>query len=597
MVDVRITSIGVRNHRDKDKESDVNHSYSASSQTMHQINHKKGTTMKSSVAILIGLAGMLCLVIPATAIAAGTPAGTVISNFATMNYKDLAGNAYPAFNSNTISITVKQVAGVAINPPTSAHTSGDSTYQTYSIVVTNTGNGTDIFDLLVGSSQNWTPQLFLDANRNGVLDASERTAGPITVTPAIAADSTLYLIARIFTPANTVDGTIDLMTVTATSQFKNTVTVSGFYTTTNSAAVVSMSNAAAPTNPQPGQPVTFTVGYSNSGTAAALTAVGSDVLSTNLTFVNGSIVAPGGTTASYNSSNRTITWTIGRIGGGQSGTLTFQVTVNAGVLAGSVISNQAGLAFTDSANGAARNITSPSTSITVAQFVSGIPTINPQTQSIDVGLNAQYRITLQNNGNGPDSTRITTSSSLGLLWTYWVDANNDGIYGNDGDYTINVSNTGKILPNGGLLNLIAVTTIPALTPDHAIDSTKFTFTSLSNPAVSGTIVGVITVKAPVMSLVKSYAVFGGGESITGAKIVFTVAYHNNGTGAAQSIIVSDIIPTHMTYVANSIKYNGTAQTDDVDGDVAQFTSGVAIVNLGNVGAGASGTIEFSALIQ
>jgi len=67
MVDVRITSIGVRNHRDKDKESDVNHSYSASSQTMHQINHKKGTTMKSSVAILIGLAGMLCLVIPATA--------------------------------------------------------------------------------------------------------------------------------------------------------------------------------------------------------------------------------------------------------------------------------------------------------------------------------------------------------------------------------------------------------------------------------------------------------------------------------------------------------------------------------------------------
>ena len=553
--------------------------------------------MKHSIVIFIGLVCLFCLLVPASAIAAGTPAGTVITNFATMNYKDLAGNSYPAFNSNSISITVKQIAGVALTPPTSSHTSGDSTYQNYAVLVTNTGNGTDIFDLTVTSSQNWTPQIFLDANRNGVLDASEIAAGPITVTPTLAADSTIYLIKRIFIPKGTASGTIDLLTITATSQFKNTVTASGLCTTTISTAVVNMSKSVTPTNPQPGQTVTFTAGYSNNGTATALAAVATDPLNSSMTFVNGSIVTPNGTTASYNSSNRTITWNIGRIGGGQSGSMTFQVTVNPGVLAGSVISNQASLAYTDSANGSARNSTSPPSTITVAQIASGIATISPQTQSIDVGLKVQYRITLTNNGNAPDSTRFTSTSSLGLNWTYWIDANNDGIAGNAGDYIIQSSNTGAISPNGGILNLIAVATIPTLTSDRAVDSTRISFTSFSNPSIQATVIGVTTVKASIMSLVKSYAVVGGGEPIAGAKIVYTIAYHNNGTGAAASIVVSDIIPDHMTYATNSIKFNGNTQTDGVDGDFSQFNNGTVIVNVGGVGPGSSGTIEFSAIIR
>jgi uncharacterized repeat protein (TIGR01451 family) len=100
-----------------------------------------------------------------------------------------------------------------------------------------------------------------------------------------------------------------------------------------------------------------------------------------------------------------------------------------------------------------------------------------------------------------------------------------------------------------------------------------------------------------MSLVKSYAVVGGGEPIAGAKIVYTIAYHNNGTGAAASIVVSDIIPDHMTYATNSIKFNGNTQTDGVDGDFSQFNNGTVIVNVGGVGPGSSGTIEFSAIIR
>ena len=89
--------------------------------------------MKPLFTTVIVLVCALCILVQTSAIAAGTRAGTVITNVATMNYKDLAGNSYPAFNSNTVTIVVQQVAGVAINPTTSSHASGDSTYHSYSI--------------------------------------------------------------------------------------------------------------------------------------------------------------------------------------------------------------------------------------------------------------------------------------------------------------------------------------------------------------------------------------------------------------------------------------------------------------------------------
>ncbi len=70
---------------------------------------------------MIGLVSvLLCLLAFAgTAVAAGTPAGTAITNKATATYTDANNNVYTPVESNTVTVTVSQVAGVTTTPATS----------------------------------------------------------------------------------------------------------------------------------------------------------------------------------------------------------------------------------------------------------------------------------------------------------------------------------------------------------------------------------------------------------------------------------------------------------------------------------------------
>jgi uncharacterized repeat protein (TIGR01451 family) len=99
-----------------------------------------------------------------------------------------------------------------------------------------------------------------------------------------------------------------------------------------------------------------------------------------------------------------------------------------------------------------------------------------------------------------------------------------------------------------------------------------------------------------MSMVKSVTAVGG-RNIPGAVLVYTITYHNGGTGSAASIVISDNIPDKTTYVANSVKLNTVAKTDATDADEVIVGSGTIVVNVGNVGPGASGTIEFRTTIN
>jgi fimbrial isopeptide formation D2 family protein/uncharacterized repeat protein (TIGR01451 family) len=559
-------------------------------------HNQKGDRMKVSFLLNLGAICLLVLLISGNALAAGTPAGTVISNFATMNYKDVGGNPFPAFNSDTVTIVVAQKAGVVVSPANASQVSGDSSYVYYPVVVTNVGNGTDVFDLASVSSQGWGPQLFQDSNRNGVLDSAELAAGAVTVTSSLDADSAFYLIARIFVPDGTPSNTQDQLTVTATSQFDNGVSDSGVYTTTVSTAVVDLDKSVDNNNPEPGQTVTYTVGYNNTGTSTALNSVLTDVLNTNLTLVNGSINITAGDSASYNSGNRTITWYISRIGGGESAQMTFQTTVNDGVPAGTVINNQAHLEYEDSVSGRPRKPDSPTIPITVKQKPGIDIAVTPPTKTQDVGLAVFYQITITNTGNFTDSASMSYTTSLPLTWTFYVDADNNGIAGDNGDYIWDRSNTGSLLQNESI-HIIAIDTIPTATPDGSIDTSFYTASSLNYPSTSDVDSSITTVRAPVMAMTKSVAVMGGGDPIPGATLIYTITYQNNGTGAANSVVVSDVSPTNTTYVGESVVLNSVGKTDQSGDDEVTVSGGIITVNIGTIAAGGSGTIEFKVTIN
>ena len=533
------------------------------------------------LALLVGLTAEMY--------AAGTPAWTVITNTATLNYKDLGGTSFPAVVA-TVSITVAQKAGVALTPTPQSQTVGDSVWAYYAYNVQNTGNWTDKYTLAAVSAHSWTAQIYFDANNNGVLDAGELAAGVKTATDSLKYDSTAHLIVRVFVPKGAADALSDLLTVTATSQFNGSVAASGLFTTTVKRALVIFSKSQDITSPQPGATITYTLAYKDSGTGPATNVVLTDQLSTDITLVGGSITGGG----AYNAGNRTITWNFAKLNPGQSGSVSFQATVNAGVTVGTTIPNHGHYTFTDSTNGLTKDTTSNTSSATVAFLASLSSTISPASQSQDVGLTVLYQITLTNNGNAADSASFSFTTTLGQNWKFYLDNNGDGII-NGADALINPAKVGP-LAQGGVLHFIALDTLPHATVDGAKDTLKPKFTSLANGAISTTTTGITTARAPVLTMTKTVAVVGGGQPIPGATLRYTITYSNSGTGAANNVTISDPIPTNTTYVINSVYLNGV-QTNDGTGGVA-YAGNTLTVTLGSVAANTlNQTIRFDVTIN
>ena len=150
---------------------------------------------------------------------AATAAGTQIKNLATVTYEDAAGNVYSA-QSNEAVITVAQVysatLGVDVDAPASP---GQTVYLPF--VLTNTGNGTDVFDLLAANgitggdtidSPNIT--IFEDTNGSGEPDAGEPAVTQLT----LAASEIVNLVVAVQVPATATAGQTLGVTLTAQAQ-------------------------------------------------------------------------------------------------------------------------------------------------------------------------------------------------------------------------------------------------------------------------------------------------------------------------------------------------------------------------------------------
>ena len=149
--------------------------------------------------LLVGFIILLAACLPTqTVLAAGTTAGTDITNQATANYT--VGTDNFSENSNVTTTTVAEIlnvdvvwqdaGNVTVNP-------GD-TGRVLTFQVTNTGNGTDDYTLAGLSTlggDDFDPTLggiYLDSNVNGVYDSgTDAQYVPGTNDPVLAADAAM----------------------------------------------------------------------------------------------------------------------------------------------------------------------------------------------------------------------------------------------------------------------------------------------------------------------------------------------------------------------------------------------------------------------
>jgi hypothetical protein len=126
----------------------------------HLVKNRTSVTTGAVLRLLIAMAIALALSIPATA---QTPGGTTISNQASASYTD-GTNTYNTI-SNTVTVTVSNVSGLAITPDAGSNPTvvAGQTAVLYNFTVTNSGNFTDKVHFLASG-------------------ASARVVGPGTIT-------------------------------------------------------------------------------------------------------------------------------------------------------------------------------------------------------------------------------------------------------------------------------------------------------------------------------------------------------------------------------------------------------------------------------
>ncbi len=287
-----------------------------------------------------GRAALLVVVWASVAQAVGTPAGTVITNTVTVTYEDSGAN--PFSTNASVSTTVSQVAAVqAAADNAGGAVAGQTVY--YPHTITNLGNGTDNFDVTTSSSQGWTVTLYEDVNNNGAYDAGTDVLlddDDLDTTPDtgnLAADDSLRIIVCIAVPGGTPDGTVDVTTVTATSDFDGS-NESATNTTTVATPSISVTKTVSPAgNQPPGTTLTYTIVVTNTGTGTASNVLLTDPVPANTTYVGGTITQDAaartdiadGDNADWNDTTaNTVTVSIGTLAGAASTTIEFQVTID-----------------------------------------------------------------------------------------------------------------------------------------------------------------------------------------------------------------------------------------------------------------------------
>lgn len=553
------------------------------------------------------------------AMGAGTPAGTVISNSATGDYKDINSNQKPQVVSNSVTTTVTQVAGVDFLPLNAASNLIANGADIYTVSLTNTGNGPDVFDLtaLTSGSETgiYTIDIYHDINQNGIIDGLDSI---ISVTPTLAADELIDFVILVtdvtidtqIGPAP--DGDVSIVTFEATSQFDTGVVNSATMTTTVAAAVVTIVMTPDITDPQPGDVITYAICGENTGTATAYAVTITAPIPLNTTYVPGSLfldvtsltdaadLIDGGDFGFTAADSVTIIW--GDAPEFATGCVYYSVVVDADVPVGTEITNEAFVDYVNPDTVAYPTIRAngPGASAFVSQSYD-VVVVPDQASFHDPGDEATYQFSISNTGNGTDNFNISYTSTF-WTWAFYWDFDGDGIVDAE-DVLLTDSNTDGVIDVGNMVQgqvdyIIGVTTIPDATGDGVSDVMTMTATSIGDPnttPISASAIATTTITAPTLSLAKT--VTPTGDQPPGTTLTYRLDIINSGSGSAIDVIITDAIPTNTTFVAGSLTEAGISQSDAADGDAGSFSGTAAVFHIPSLGPGGTTYVIFQATIN
>ncbi|MCG6987532.1 MAG: DUF11 domain-containing protein, partial [Gemmatimonadetes bacterium] len=482
-----------------------------------------------------------------------------------------------ANDSSTAVTTVTQTADLSVTKtaPAAAVAGGQvtDTIRVRHVSGTSDASGVVVADTLP------TALTFVSATNSGAYDGTTR-AVTWNVGPVSVGDSAILAVTAMVGPA--VTGTVNnTATVTSTS----TDPVASNDTSTATMAVVQGADLSvtktAPATAVAGTQVVDTIRVRHvGGTSDASGVVVTDTLPTALTFVS----ATGG--GAYNATSRAVTWNVGTVAVGDSAVLA--VTATVGPAVSGAVSNTATVSTTSTDPNTANNTSTATTTVGQTADLSLAKTA-PATAIAGAQITDTIRV--RHVGGTSDASGVVVTDPLPSSLTF-------------------VSATGGGTASGGTVTWNVGTVAVG-------DSAILTVTATVGPGVTGTVSNTATVSStstdPVTSNNTATATTAVSQSadvavtktasdtaVAGAQINYTITVsHAGGTSDASGVVVTDALPSSLTFVSATGPYAYNATTRTVTWSVGTLAVGVSD-SLGlsaTVGAGVSGSVSNTATVS
>ncbi len=589
--------------------------------------------------VAAGVSGQLTFSIN---IAAGVAPG-VLTNTASLSYNDGSGTTVNG-TSNSFNFTVRQSAAVTISDTGVAANDNDATVNgidtinsaaqgsivTFTDVVTNTGNGTDSFDITIPSNTFPAGTVFTLYKSDGVTPLIDTNGNSTPDTGPVAAGASYTVIVKAALPAGALGGPFNA-TATATSTVVGAINAGANASMTDrlvaiTASTVDLTNNAAIGGPgvlgvgagpevsvvvnnatNPGTTTTFTL-YANN-TSGASVADSYDLLASSTTTFGASSTLPAGWSVTFRSSLGadcsaanlgSVISNTGVVNGGTAKLYCAVISVPANYAAGA----QAVYFQAKSPTSGALDVIHDQVTVNTVHNVTLTPNGSNQ---IFPGGSVVYTHLLTNNGNVTEAITFTnpiTSDTLaGWSSVFYQDTNTNG--GLDGaDAAVSTATTFNLTPGQSVTMFVKVTS-PLGAPVGAIDTTT---ARAGYNAIFATAQDQTTVIAGELRLVKDQAIDAncdgvadtayGQTNITvgavpGACVLYRLTATNAGASNITSVVVSDATPAFTLY-RNIPPASTTVGTIVAP---ANGTAGTITATVGTLTPSQSAVIIFAVKIQ
>ncbi len=533
---------------------------------------------------------------------AGTPAGTIITDTDTGTTTSRDTN--PNNNSATLNIAVAGAgqADLSVTNSASPNPVAAGSNITYTQTVTNAGpaaaTGITLTETLPANTS------FVSLSGPGGWTCSSTSPYTCIIgSLALNASANFTFVVKVNSTAASGSTITQTDTVTSASDPNSTNNSASASVFVADSADLSVTNTASPVPVQAGNNITYTQVVTNAGPSPASTVSFTETTPANTTFVSLTPI-PGGWSCTLPAAGSagTITCTNPSFAAG-SASFPVVVKVTAGTAAGTAINDTATVSSATTDPNLANNTATASDVVATAAQADLVTTNSASPTSVAAGSNVTYMQSVTNDGPlaaaSPTFTQTTPPNTILQSITPPAGWTCSGVaVGGTGTITCN---DGSSLAVNATANFTLVLQVNAGTPsgtniaETAMASASNIVPNLTGNSATATVV-VANNGAASLAILKTAT--PSPTVADGDTLVYTLAVTNNGPSTATNVIVTDPLPSDVTYL--SVNTNlGTCS--EADGTVTcllgtMTNGGTATITILTL-AGAPGTATNTATVS